>query len=235
MGARRAGQGTPPPDPSGPGRPRRPGPAEGAREALLTAGTELFAEHGFEGVRVEAVARRAGVNKAMINYHFGGKRGLYEAILTTTFEEIVAKVAPLRTSRRPAPELLSEFCAMFAELATVRRPSFPALLLRELVSGPGTPRFGPSLVVLLGTVAAVVERGVREGDFRPVDPVATHLGLVGTLVFFFATEPVRRRLAAEHHVRLRMPSPESFCRHVEEMTLRGLAPEAAPRRPHHAR
>lgn len=233
MGARREAGGPRRPE-SARGRPG-PRPAESVREALLAAGTELFAEHGFEGVRVEAVARRAGVNKAMINYHFGGKRGLYEAILTSTFEEIVARVARLRDSRRPAPELLGELFSLFAEMATVRRPNFPALLLRELLSGQGTPRFAPALVVLLGTVVALVDRGVREGDFRPVDPVATHLALIGALVFFFATEPVRRRLAAEHHLRFRMPSPESFCRHVEEMTQRGLAPEAAPRRPHHAR
>ena len=50
---------------------RRPGSA-GTREALLAAGTELFAERGYDGVPVWEIADRAGVNKAMISYHFGG-------------------------------------------------------------------------------------------------------------------------------------------------------------------
>jgi len=50
--------------------------AAATRDALLAAGTELFAERGYDGVPVWAIAKEAGVNKAMINYHFGGKRKL---------------------------------------------------------------------------------------------------------------------------------------------------------------
>src|SRR6266545_482542 len=80
--------------------------ATGTREALIAAGSELFAERGYEGVPVSAIATQAGVNKAMINYHFGGKRKLYLAILTATFSEIVSRVESLAASSRPAPELL---------------------------------------------------------------------------------------------------------------------------------
>src|SRR5262245_31829477 len=86
-------------------RGRRRDPA-GDREALLAAGADLFAERGYDGVRVWAIAKKAGVNKAMISYHFGGKRPLYLAILNTMFSEIVARVELLARSRRPAPDLL---------------------------------------------------------------------------------------------------------------------------------
>src|SRR5438034_10763899 len=80
--------------------------AAATREALLAAGTELFAERGYDGVPVTAIADRARVNKAMINYHFGGKRRLYLAIVSATFAEIVAAVERLAESPRPAPLLL---------------------------------------------------------------------------------------------------------------------------------
>jgi AcrR family transcriptional regulator len=48
--------------------------AAGTREALLAAGTELFAEQGYDGVPVAAIAERAGVNKAMINFFFAARR-----------------------------------------------------------------------------------------------------------------------------------------------------------------
>ena len=88
-------------------RGRRRG-APGTREALLAAGTELFAERGYEGVPVWAIAQAAGVNKAMISYHFGGKRKLYLAIVNASFAEIVTTVERLADSSRPAPELLRE-------------------------------------------------------------------------------------------------------------------------------
>src|SRR5215831_4871619 len=59
---------------------RRPRDAAATREALLAAGTELFAERGYDGVPVWSIARAAGVNKAMISYHFGGKLNLYQTI-----------------------------------------------------------------------------------------------------------------------------------------------------------
>src|SRR5437762_10120675 len=96
---------------TGPGRRRD---AAATRDALLTAGGELFAERGYDGVPVALIAQHAGVNKAMINYHFGGKRKLYLAIVGLTFAEIVASVERLAASTRPAPEPLRELVASVA-------------------------------------------------------------------------------------------------------------------------
>lgn len=60
------------------GRERNP---ERSRERLLDAALTEFAEHGFAGARVEAIARRSGLNKQLISHHFGGKRGLYDAVM----------------------------------------------------------------------------------------------------------------------------------------------------------
>src|SRR2546428_12584476 len=143
--------------------------AAGTREALLAAGTELFAERGYEGVPVSAIAQNAGVNKAMINYHFGGKRKLYLAIVSATFSEIVASVEKLAESRRPAPEVLRELIAVVGEMATRRHPHFCSMMLREVVAG-GT-HLDPELVDkparILGAVQRIVARGVADGDFRP--------------------------------------------------------------------
>src|SRR5438046_400837 len=95
--------------------------AAATREALLAAGTELFAERGYDGVPVAAIAQKAAVNKAMINYHFGGKRNLYLAIVSATFGEMVASVERLAASPRPAPEVLRELIAVAAGRRGARR------------------------------------------------------------------------------------------------------------------
>src|SRR6266508_1738791 len=109
--------------------------AAATREALVGAGTELFAERGYDGVPVWAIAQKAGVNKAMINYHFGGKRKLYLAIVSITFAEIVASVERLADSPRPSPEVLRELVAVVGEIATRRHPHFCSMMLREVVAG----------------------------------------------------------------------------------------------------
>src|ERR1700712_4418963 len=55
--------------------------AERSRAALVDAAEVEFGDKGLAGARVEAIAARAGVNKQLISYYFGGKQGLYDAIL----------------------------------------------------------------------------------------------------------------------------------------------------------
>ena len=58
-----------------------------------------------------------------------------------------------------------------------------------------------------------------------------HFGLIGSLVFFFATEPARRKAAATGELPFAMPTADSFVRYLEELTLRGLAPADPPSNP----
>lgn len=53
---------------------------ERTRQAILDAGLAEFAAKGYAGARVGDIAERAGVNKQLISYYFGGKEGLYRAI-----------------------------------------------------------------------------------------------------------------------------------------------------------
>jgi len=199
--------------------------AAGTREALLAAGTELFAEHGYDGVPVADIARRAGVNKAMINYHFGGKRQLYLAIVNATFAEIVASVERLAEAPRPAPELLRELIAVVSDGVTRHHPHFCTMMLREVLAGG--VRLEPVLVAhpvrMLEAVQRIVARGVREGDFRPVDPVLTHLSLVGGLVFFFATQRFRERVLAQRRPAVKPPDAAAYVKHMQDLLTHGLA------------
>lgn len=204
------------------GRPLRD--AAATRQALLEAGTAVFAEGGFKGATAERIARRAGVNKAMINYHFRSKKGLYEAILLRTFSRMRERLVPLRDDPRSAPERLREYVAVFGDIAG-REPSFPAVLLREVLSGGRAvgPQVFAELREVLSTVREIVSDGVREGSLRPVDPLLTHLGLIGALVFFFATEEFRRRVLAGTGLGIEPPTTDEFVRHMQDVVTHGLA------------
>ena len=58
------------------------------RDSLLKAATRIFGQAGFDAASTRAIAEAANANLALINYHFGSKQGLYQAVV----EEIAADV-----------------------------------------------------------------------------------------------------------------------------------------------
>lgn len=215
---------------------RRPGPRKGAslpagtRDDLLAAGAAVFAERGFDGATAEHIAERAGTTKAMINYHFRSKQGLYEAILLATFTALAARIDGVQSKGGSAPDKLRAFIAEFARAAT-EQPSFPAMMVREVLSGGKhlPEQAFLRIIGVIGVVRSIVEQGVAEGSFRPLDPLMTHLHMVGGLLFFFATEPFRQE-TVPRFARQVPPTAADFVAHVQETMVRGLAKDAAPRR-----
>lgn len=66
----------------GRGRPPKGvgGGPEAMRDRILDVGEALFAEHGFDGVTVRQIARKANVDVALAHYYFGTKQGLFDAV-----------------------------------------------------------------------------------------------------------------------------------------------------------
>jgi AcrR family transcriptional regulator len=197
---------------------------EATREALLQAASELFAARGFDGVPVEAIADRAGANKAMINYHFGGKRGLYKAIVVETFREIGAAVRAIAQGPGTAPEQIGLFIDFVLELGTTRRLAFPALFLREALSAEAPdPDVLPAVGAVVQAITGLIGQGVADGAFRPMDPLLAYFTLISPMALFLATEPLRRRAYEDGLIPFAPPSSQDFAAHVKQTLLRGMS------------
>ncbi|MEW6336862.1 MAG: TetR/AcrR family transcriptional regulator [Acidobacteriota bacterium] len=170
-------------------------PPSSPRSRILDAAAQAFAEHGFEGAGVDDIARRAGVNKAMLYYHVGDKAALYAAVTTDYLGQVKQAIeSQLRRADTPVERLRAMqrgFLAVFEA-----RPEFPRLMLREIASG-GTHLPAEALAGMAGVMAltrTVVERGQSEGAFRAVDPLLTHLLVVGSALFIVNAQRLRPRL-----------------------------------------
>ena len=65
------------------------------RDGVLDVALPLFARHGFAGTSIRMVAREAKVNVATLAYHFGDKRGLYQAVLERLYVEVRQAMASM--------------------------------------------------------------------------------------------------------------------------------------------
>jgi AcrR family transcriptional regulator len=165
--------------------------------ALFQAAAIEFAEMGYDAAGVDRIATRAGVNKAMLYYHFGSKRALYIEVLRDMFRAVGARARAIADGPGTAIEKLDTWIATIVAEAA-RRPWFPPMMLRELASG--APRFDPDTFAMMnnvfGAVRDVIEQGKREGAFRDADPLLTHLTIMPPILIFFARQRVLARNSA---------------------------------------
>src|SRR4051812_15565391 len=63
---------------------------EARRAGILSAARDVFLERGFEGATLDEIVRRAGGSRTTIYEQFGGKEGLFAAIIANVCEEVVA-------------------------------------------------------------------------------------------------------------------------------------------------
>jgi hypothetical protein len=98
------------------------------------------------------------------------------------------------------------------------------MVLREVLSGEGAmdATIVGHVLSIFEIVREMVQQGVREGSFRPVDPLLTHLSYAGSLIFMLATQPFRKRAHPRLEEAVDPPTLEAFVRHHHELITRGL-------------
>ena len=78
------------------------------REAILMAAESVFAQHGFDGARIDTIADISGYNKSLIFRYFGDKLGLYAAVLKRADREMAGLQARLLTPLLQDETLVSD-------------------------------------------------------------------------------------------------------------------------------
>jgi len=168
-------------------RPELQRDAERTRAELLAVATEVFADSGYSGARVDEIAERTRTTKRMIYYYFGGKEQLYMAVLENAYRGIreaeqrlqVDHVDPVVAMRRLAEltfdhHLDHQAFIRLVSIENIHRGQFISRLesLRAL-SQPATS--------LLDQILA---RGHEQGVFRDdVDALDVHMVISAYCVF----------------------------------------------------
>jgi TetR/AcrR family transcriptional regulator len=204
-----------------------PRPARVSPERILSAAAVEFSARGYAGARVDRIARRARVNKAMLYYHFGSKQALYRAVLRQTFDRAAERLgavaaAPASPSLK-VEQLVSAFAAFLDE-----NEHLPAIMLREIAEG-GTHldlETLASLARLPAIVGGVVREGAARGELRPVHPFLAYFAMLAPLVFYLAGAPIRKALSAHKLMSIADLTPESFVRQFQELARLALVAPA---------
>ena len=164
------------------------------RRDLLQAARDHFLKRDFKAVSLRQIASCAGVNGAMVNYYFGGKQGLYLAMVDELFESLESKMAGLSNNAEfSIADFSHSYCLLLAE-----NPWWPNFVAREILLGEGETkeevlqRFSKMIAPKL---RQAINQEVESGNYRKdLSPELTIMSLLGMAIFPFLAAPVIERV-----------------------------------------
>ena len=175
------------------------GQPEESRAAILQAAAREFAELGIAGARIDAIAREARVNKALLYYYFTDKETLYGAVLDNAFSGMKSTVFQVLDSDLPPREKIMAYVGAYFDFIASNH-IYPKLMQREMMRArEGRSEHIDRLVKtyfqpIYGRVGELLHKGASEGEFRPVDPAHFIPSMVAMIVFYFSSAPVMQRI-----------------------------------------
>jgi AcrR family transcriptional regulator len=192
---------------------------------LLDAALNVFFEKGFAAARLEDIAARAGVSKGTVYLYFNSKDDVFDALVRAIPQANVEQVRALASDPAiPADEMLGRvlrFIGMF--LRDERMIKFPRLIVGEAGNFPKLAETYKREVIERGRniLSSLIERGVREGRFREVDPQYAAYAALAPLLFTAIW-----RTTFEQFDPAALDAERFIEQHIETF-LRGLAKEQA--------
>ena len=148
------------------------------REKLLEAATEVFAERGYEGARVEQIADVAQVSPGLLYRHFEGKQELYEELLTLANRQLLEHLAQAAAPDLPTDQRVLRGLDAFFTFVEGHRNLW-RLIMKDVVE-PEIAAIREDVV--RRSVAVVAGLAAQEPDFGGTQPHERELEMVSVIV-----------------------------------------------------
>ena len=160
------------------------------RDQLLDAAGAVMTETDTADISLQAIARKAGVTAPLATYYFKTKEGLLLALARRDTERSLQQLQQLLELDLPADELLRIHISAIIRNYT-RRPYLNKLLhllLRDEASSSAQEIKDNFVAPLAAAQRTIIERGVAEGCFRPIDPALAHFIITGACQQLFTNK-----------------------------------------------
>ncbi|MCK5126651.1 MAG: TetR/AcrR family transcriptional regulator [candidate division Zixibacteria bacterium] len=168
-----------------------------SKSKIYEAAIDEFAESGFAGARVDIIARRATVNKAMIYYHFSSKENLYRLILSDKIENLSELITQKIDDFTDLESFLLSLSEYYNTVFCADR-RFINILLRELAGGGKFARDLFSETLSRRQVPKMIQKfigeGIESGHYRKVDPKQVILSFIGMNLFYLFIAPMANQV-----------------------------------------
>jgi len=165
------------------------------RERILQAAQKEFAARGFSGARMEAIARDATINKAMLFYYFTSKDNLYRTVLFGVFSEIFGEIGRF-ISGQLTPDIFLEKFPEINIRFIARHPDLLRIMVFDLIHNPENVAAAMAEIVhekmsfKPNPLFELISRWHGQGLISEADPLHFMMNIVALSLFSFIGKPM---------------------------------------------
>jgi TetR/AcrR family transcriptional regulator len=160
-------------------------------EKILAAARQVFMEKGPDGARMQDIADKAEINKALLHYYFRSKDKLFEVIFLEEAGKFMPRIAEMMASDLPLFEKIERFVTGYIDVLIVN-PLMPLFILSAINKNPqelmkkvlGNKR--PPL----DKVEESIAKEVKKGTIKPIAGVQLMLNMISMCIFPFLAKPM---------------------------------------------
>ena len=170
-------------------------------EKIFRAALVEFAEQGKNGARMNDIAVRAGINKALVHYYFRSKDKLYQGVLQFIIAHFIKSIGEAIGKETRFDKMLRHFIHAYVDLVSAN-PLIPRFMLRELSCGaPALYEIVRGILKESGKTPvqmflARIDEASASGEISTVDPAQTLITVMGACLFAFIAHPLVSILTA---------------------------------------
>lgn len=165
---------------------------QSTEQKILEAAKSIFLEQGLAGARMQDIADKAGINKALLHYYFRSKDKLFEMIFTEAAMRFIPRVSILFESDAPVFDKIRAFTHTYIDML-LENPYLPSFMLNEMNkqdTGNFLEKIWGGKRPPVEQFVAQIKKEVEQGIIKPVNPVHLVLNLVSMCIFPFAARPM---------------------------------------------
>jgi len=170
-------------------------PGDSTEQKIFEAAHEVFTQKGMDGAKMQEIADRAGINKALLHYYYRTKEKLYESVAKAIIGRAIPAIRQIIESELPLEEKIRQFIEAYIGVIS-RNPFIPLFILSEINKHPERfidtiiPKDLPKPEVFFRQV----EAEIAAGRIRPIKPQHLIVNVISLCVFPFVGKPMMRIL-----------------------------------------
>ncbi|OFX38706.1 MAG: hypothetical protein A2X08_13105 [Bacteroidetes bacterium GWA2_32_17] len=157
---------------------------------ILEAAKEEFIIRGFDGARMQHIAEKAEINKALLHYYFRSKENLFKAIFINAFKEFIPKIMLTFQSEISFSEKIRLFINGYIDLLT-KNPHLPVFIINEMHRNP---KLLPEIILSQGAnpnlIIEIISKEFKKNNIKHITPVHFIVNILSMCIFPFAASPI---------------------------------------------